>query len=128
MVLFIVHATPFFEISFLERVTARNPKGFPPTNPFRHWKHVVTMIFKEKQGDNASSVTCLYAQFVKGAFSARGPDSSVDGVPVVYCTYDIHMEEEVQVKVQVEEEIGETHGTEQGEEQRENKRSSRTHG
>ena len=45
---------------------------------------------------------------MRGAFSAKGPDSSVSGVPVGYCPDDVHMEEEVQVKVQVEEEeIGE---------------------
>ena len=55
---------------------------------------------------------------VRGAFSARGPDSSVGGVPVGYCPDDGHMEEQVQLKVQVEEErIGEKHGKEQGEEQ-----------
>ena len=55
---------------------------------------------------------------MRGAFSAKGPDSSVGGVPVGYCPDDFHMEEEeVQVEVQVEEEeTGETHGKEQGEE------------
>ena len=44
-------------------------------------------------------------------FSAKGPDSSFGGVPVVCCSDDNHMEEEVQVSVQVEEEgMGETHG------------------
>ena len=62
-----------------------------------------------------------------GVLLANGPDSSVGGVPVGYCTEEVHMEEEkVQVKVQVEE--GETHGREQGEEQGENKQSSRTRG
>ena len=57
---------------------------------------------------------------MRGAFSAKGPDSSVGGVPVGYCPDDVHMEEEVQLKVQVEEErTGETHGKEQSEEQRE---------
>ena len=56
---------------------------------------------------------------MRGVFSAKGPESSVGGVPVVYCPDDGHMEEEVQLRVQVqEEEIGETHGQEQGEEQR----------
>ena len=57
---------------------------------------------------------------MRGVFSAKEPDSSVGGVPVVvFCPDDDHMEEEVQLKVQVEEErIGETHGKEQGEEQR----------
>ena len=65
---------------------------------------------------------------MRGAFSAKGPDSSVGGVPVGYCTEHVHVEEEVQVKVQVEEErTRETHGKEQGEEQGENKQSSRTH-
>ena len=56
---------------------------------------------------------------VRGAFLAKGPDSSVGGVPVGYCPDEVHMEEEeVQVKVQTEEEeeIGETHRKEQGEE------------
>ena len=45
---------------------------------------------------------------MRGAFSAKEPDSSVGGVPVGSCPGDVHMEEEVQVKVQVEEEeIGE---------------------
>ena len=57
-------------------------------------------------------------------FSAKWPDSSFGGVPVVYCPDDDHMEEEVQLRVQVEEEeIGETHGEEQGKEQRDNKRT-----
>ena len=48
---------------------------------------------------------------MRGVFSAKGPDSSVGGVPVAYCPDDDHMEEEVQLRVQVEEEgIGETHG------------------
>ena len=55
--------------------------------------------------------------------SAKGPDSSFGGVPVVSCLGVDHMEEEVQVSVQVEVErekqgIGETHGKEQGKEQR----------
>ena len=41
---------------------------------------------------------------VKGAFSVKGPDSSLGGVPEGYCSEDIHMEEEkVEVKVQEEE-------------------------
>ena len=60
----------------------------------------------------------LGSQPVRGVFSTRGPDSSVDGVPVVNCPDVDHMEEEVQVSVQVEKEgIGETHGKEQREEQ-----------
>ena len=40
---------------------------------------------------------------------AKGPGSSVGGVPVGYCPDEVHMEEEVQLKVQVEEEeMGET--------------------
>ena len=39
----------------------------------------------------------------RGVFG-QGPDSSVGGVPVVYCPDDGHMEEEVQLKVQVGEE------------------------
>ena len=56
---------------------------------------------------------------MRGVFSAKGPDSQLAEVPVVYCPDDGHMEEELQLRVQVEEEeIGETHGKEQGEEQR----------
>ena len=57
---------------------------------------------------------------MRGAFSAKGPDSSFGGVPVFFfAPDDAHMEEEVQLRVQVEEEeIGETHGKQQGEEQR----------
>ena len=57
----------------------------------------------------------------------KGPDSSIGGVPVVFCLHEVYMEEE-KVKVQVqaqEEEIGETHGREQGEEKGENKQSLR---
>ena len=36
MASFIVDAFPSFKISFFQRISARNPKGFPPTNPFRH--------------------------------------------------------------------------------------------
>ena len=54
---------------------------------------------------------------LRGVFSARGPISSVGGVPVVKCPDVDHMEEEVQVSVQVEEEeMGETHRKEQSEE------------
>ena len=61
---------------------------------------------------------------MRGVNSAKVPDSSVGGVPVVNCPHVDHMEEEVQVRVLVEVEreeqgIGETHGEEQGEEQRE---------
>ena len=56
---------------------------------------------------------------MRGVFSAKGPDSSFGGVPVVYCPDDAHMEEKVQLRDQVEEEeIRETHGEEQGKEQR----------
>ena len=71
---------------------------------------------------------------MRGVCSARVPDSSFGGVPVVSCLGVVHMEEEVQDRVQVEvgreeQGVGETHGKEQGEEQRENRRSSnRTHG
>ena len=44
---------PILLHSFLERVTAQNPKGFPPTNPFRHQFYAVTMMFKRRQRDNA---------------------------------------------------------------------------
>ena len=68
------------------------------------------------------------ACFVRGVNSARGPDSSVGGAPVVNCLGVVHMEEEVQDRVQVEvgreeQRKGETHGKEQSEEQGENKRS-----
>ena len=55
---------------------------------------------------------------MRGAFSAKGPDSSVGGVPVGCCPDEVHKEEEgVHVKVKVEEEeIGETHGWEKDEE------------
>ena len=67
--------------------------------------------------------------FVRGVFSAKGPDSSVGGVPVVNCPDVGHMEGEVQVSVQVEEEgIGETHGKEQGEEQRVKERTTAQRG
>ena len=67
--------------------------------------------------------------FVRGVFSAKGPDSSVGGVPVVFCPDVAHMEGEVQVSVQVEEEgIGETHGKEQGEEQRVKERTTAQRG
>ena len=54
---------------------------------------------------------------MRGVFSAKGPDSSVGGVPVGNCPDVAHMEEEAQVNVQVEVEreeqgIGETHGKE----------------
>ena len=66
---------------------------------------------------------------VRGAFSAKGPDSPVGVVPVGYCPDDGHMEEEVQLKVQVEEErIGEKQGKEQGEEQRVKERTTAQRG
>ena len=66
---------------------------------------------------------------MRGVISARGPDSSIGGVPVGYCPVDGHMEEEVQLKVQVEEErIGEKHGKEQGEEQRVKERTTAQRG
>ena len=66
---------------------------------------------------------------MRGVISAKGPDSSVGGVPVVYCPDDGHMEEEVQLRVQVEEEkIGETHREEQGEEQRVTERTTAQRG
>ena len=66
---------------------------------------------------------------VRGVFSAKGPDSSCGGVPVVNCPDDVHMEEEVQLRVQVEEEEkGETHGEEQGKEQRVKERTTAQRG
>ena len=57
---------------------------------------------------------------VRRVNSAREPDSSFGGVPVVNCLGVVHMEEEVEDRVQVEVEreeqgVGETHGKEQGE-------------
>ena len=49
---------------------------------------------------------------VRSVVMAKGPSSSVSGVPVGYCPDEVHMEEEVQEE---EEDIGETHGEEQGE-------------
>ena len=66
--------------------------------------------------------------FVSGVLSAKGPDSSVGGVPVVYCPDVDHIEEEVQLTVLVEEGIGETHGKEQGEEQRVKERTTAQRG
>ena len=71
---------------------------------------------------------------VTGVSSARGPDSSVGGVPVANCPDVDHMEAEVQVRVQVEVEreeqgIGEKHGKEQVRRtERENKQSNARHG
>ena len=66
---------------------------------------------------------------MRGVFSAKGPDSSVGGVPVVNRPDVDHVREEVQVSVQVEEErIGETHGKEQGEEQRVKERTNAPRG
>ena len=67
------------------------------------------------------------SEIVGGVNSAKGPDSSVGGLPVCNCVDVDHMEEEVQDRVQVEVEReeqkkGETHGKEEGEEQRENRR------
>ena len=80
--------------------------------------------------DFAIRFACLGLWAVRGVFSAKGPDSSTGGVPVVYCPDDDHMEEEVQLKVQVEEEeeTGETHGEEQGKEQRFKERSTAQRG
>ena len=64
-------------------------------------------------------ITCERGDF------GQGPDSSVGGVPVGYCTDGGHMEEEVQLKVQVEEErTSETHEKEQSEEQRVKERTT----
>ena len=56
---------------------------------------------------------------MRGVSLAKGPDSSLGGVPVGYCLDEVHMEEEgVQVQVQKEEEeIRETHGRKQGKEE-----------
>ena len=62
-------------------------------------------------------------------FSAKVPDSSFGGVPVVYCPDDNHMEEEVQLKVLEEEErMRETHGKEQCEKQRVKERTTEQRG
>ena len=56
---------------------------------------------------------------MRGVFLAKGPDSSVGGVAVVYRPDDGHVEEDFQPRAQAEEEeTGETHGKEQGEKQR----------
>ena len=57
---------------------------------------------------------------MRGVLLAKVPDFSFGGVPVGYCSDEVHMDEEgVQIQVQAEEEeIGETHGREQGEEKR----------
>ena len=54
---------------------------------------------------------------MRGALSAKGPDSSLGEVHRGSCSEDIHMEEEkVEIKVQEEEvEDRETHGREQRE-------------
>ena len=70
-----------------------------------------------------STISTSLIHSVRGVKSARVPDSSFGGVPLVNCLGDVHMEQEVQDRVQVEVErgeqgIGETHGKEQGEEQR----------
>ena len=66
---------------------------------------------------------------VRGVFSAKGPDSSCGGVPVVYFPEDAHIQEEVQLRVQLEEEeMGETHGKEQDEEQRVKERTTAQRG
>ena len=69
---------------------------------------------------------------MRGVFSAKVPDPSVGGVPVVNCPDVDHMEEEVQVSVQVEVEreeqgIGETR-KEPGEEQRVKQRTTAQRG
>ena len=65
-------------------------------------------------------------EIVRGVFSAKGPDSSVGGVPVVNCPDVDHMEE---VEVEREEQgTGETHGKEQGEEQRVKERTTAPRG
>ena len=64
-------------------------------------------------------------------FSAKAPDSSAGGVPVVNHPDADHMEQDVQVKVEVEREeqgIGETHGKEEGEEQRVKERTTAQRG
>ena len=52
---------------------------------------------------------------MRGVLLAKGPDSSISGVPVGSCLDEVHMEEEkVEVKVQAEEEeIGEKNWKEQ---------------
>ena len=71
---------------------------------------------------------------MRGVNSAKGPVSSVGGVPAGNCLDVDHMEEEVQVRQGPSRSgtrrqgMGETHGKEQGEEQRENKQSNARHG
>ena len=49
-------------------------------------------------GERAGRSINLKETGVRGVFLAKGPDSSVGGVPVVCCPDDDHMEEEVQLK------------------------------
>ena len=89
------------------------------------WSLVVEFRVKQVRGHRVAGsrqgrglITCERVN------SAKGPDSSVGGVPVGNCLDVDHMEEEVRVRIQVqvgreEQGIGETHGKEQGEEQRE---------
>ena len=58
----------------------------------------------QSKTDLTKKCCCGMKESFRGVFSARVPDSSVDGVPVGFCPDDGHMEEEVQLRVQVEEE------------------------
>ena len=59
----------------------------------------------------------LYSADVRSVLLAKGPDSSISGVPVGSCLDEVHMEEEkVEIKVQAEGERGEKHWKEQSEE------------
>ena len=95
-----------------------------------------TTIDDGSSGHNRSwkkGSVCACCVCVRGLNSAREPDSSFGGVPVVNCLGVVHMEEEIQDRVQVEvgreeQGMGETHGKEQGEEQGENRQSIAQHG
>ena len=54
-----------------------------PTCPIPQWN-----------GERAARSINLKETGVRGVFSAKGPDSSVGGVPVVCCPDEVHMEEE----------------------------------
>ena len=56
------------------------------------------LLFFLWNGERAARSINLKETGVRGVFSAKWPDSSVGGVPVVYCPNDDHMEEEVQLK------------------------------
>ena len=62
MALPVVYPFPFFEKGFLECVTARNLKGLPPKNPFRHLSHAVTMFKGKHQTTREVSHACTHCR------------------------------------------------------------------